>query len=239
MRSHAGSSLTRALPVLLGFTLVSGIYAAPALAQNNMPNDRMANRMEQDPYSVAYSAPLDYPFAAPGSLDLEHWSDYTRSRREPGFTTDAQRHANRLIEERAMRDGAFATVDKDTVDPMSLPYPYAAPGGMVLGHWSDYTGSSLAAGSATETRMDETRRMREQAWKADRWQSEDPLNTDPMPASYPFVAPGSLDLYHWSDYTKMKLEAGSVANTRYEKLHKRMGNERMQEDKDDQNTMSK
>jgi hypothetical protein len=208
----------------------------PAQAQNNpKPNDRMENRMQQDTF--AYPAPLDYPFAAPGTLHMEYWSDYTRSRREPGFTTDAWARASRLAEEQAIRDGAFATEDKSTVDPMSLPYPYAAPGGMVLSHWSDYTGSQLATGSATDARMDENRMVREQRMQEDRWRSEDPLNTDPMPASYPFAAPGSLDLYHWSDYTKMKMEAGSVANTRYEKLHKRLKNERTQEDQDDQNTL--
>jgi hypothetical protein len=40
---------------------------------------------------------------------------------------------------------------------------------------------------------------------------------DPMPLSYPYAAPGMLDMWHWTDYTRTKLEPGSVNDVQFER----------------------
>lgn len=40
---------------------------------------------------------------------------------------------------------------------------------------------------------------------------------DPMPLSYPYAAPASLDMRHWTDYTRTKLEPGSVSAVYFER----------------------
>jgi len=61
--------------------------------------------------------------------------------------------------------------------------------------------------------------------------TEEELNLDPMPLSYPQAAPGSLNLYHWKDYTETEMEAGSVNAMRRDKEHQldKERHERMKE----------
>jgi hypothetical protein len=40
--------------------------------------------------------------------------------------------------------------------------------------------------------------------------------TDPMPVSYPWASPGSLHLYHWTDYQEWSIKQGSVTEAREE-----------------------
>jgi hypothetical protein len=42
----------------------------------------------------------------------------------------------------------------------------------------------------------------------------DPAMTDPAPVGYPQAAPGSIDQYHWTDYTRKFLASGSVSEER-------------------------
>jgi len=58
---------------------------------------------------------------------------------------------------------------------------------------------------------------REMARKTDTDMSkddDDPLLVDPMPMSYPWAAPGSLNMYHWTDYTTKTPAPGSVQEER-------------------------
>ncbi len=98
-------------------------------------------------------APMNYMFASPGGLNIEHWKDYTQNTMEPGTPTDVRMHARRMEEERALRSHAF---DGDVMywDPEPMHYPFAAPGSLHLEHWKDYTRNELKPGSATDTRIE-------------------------------------------------------------------------------------
>lgn len=47
--------------------------------------------------------------------------------------------------------------------------------------------------------------------------STDPVDIDPAPMDYPAAAPGSLDVYHYTDYTHNDIAEGSVSDVRYRK----------------------
>ncbi len=47
--------------------------------------------------------------------------------------------------------------------------------------------------------------------------STDPVEIDPAPMNYPEAAPGSLDAYHFTDYTHNDISEGSVSDVRERK----------------------
>lgn len=58
---------------------------------------------------------------------------------------------------------------------------------------------------------DRMARMTEMDWDGD---ESDPTRVDPAPMSYPFAAPGGINLYHWTDYTRTNWAEGSVQDER-------------------------
>jgi hypothetical protein len=89
MRNRDGLLPGRVFPTLLGLALIVGVSAAPAFAQDNEGS--------RDPM------PLSYPMAAPGSLHLYHWTDYTRSEMAPGSAQEARQEQSRKEAERFHR----------------------------------------------------------------------------------------------------------------------------------------
>ncbi len=121
MRPHDGSPTKRALPMLLGFALTGWIGSAPAHAQNNnsqnnMPPSSMQNSTGNDAdinnemysmddfrnpdafYMIPDPAPMNYLFAPPGGLNLEHWTDYRQMNTAPGPPQDVRYRKRRALE---------------------------------------------------------------------------------------------------------------------------------------------
>jgi hypothetical protein len=114
MRTHDGSPTKTTLPMLLGLALVGWTGAMPAFAQNNSPNPNMTPapsmttqneaaydvmkddtarsvlglKPGQDPDTIPDPMPLNYPYAAPGGLQLQHYADYTKFEILPGSVND-------------------------------------------------------------------------------------------------------------------------------------------------------
>ena len=106
-------------------------------------------------------------------------------------------------------------------DPMSMSYPQAAPGGVHLYHWSDYTRTEIHSGSATDMRMDNEHKKMDHGGMMGMAMDDDDMMWDPAPLAYPQAAPGGTHLYHWKDYTQSEMEPGSVPDKRWEIRHKR------------------
>jgi hypothetical protein len=84
--------------MLLGLALAGCMAAAPAYAQDNATPDNQhlgtnpvergaidrPDDMNMDPAMIPDPAPLSYPFAAPASLNVQHWTDYNRNELAPG-----------------------------------------------------------------------------------------------------------------------------------------------------------
>jgi len=98
-----------------------------------------------------------YPNAAPGNLDLNHWTDYTKKHMAPGSATDAKMDK--------MAHDKMATMmheeDEEDLVPMTPSYPNAAPGSLDLNHWTDYRRTHMSPGSATDTRMEKMKKKDE------------------------------------------------------------------------------
>ncbi|HZO89973.1 MAG TPA: hypothetical protein VFB38_16705 [Chthonomonadaceae bacterium] len=221
MHTFAGKST---LAVFLGLVLAGGVSALPASAQDNTDNGTMERKATQiDPM------PVQYPMASPGSLDLNHWADYTQSRMEPGSAEEARRERQRMQDEQARERESEQRMsdyqDRTRVAPMPVQYPMASPGSLDLNHWADYTQSRLAPGSAEEARRERQRMQDERVMSDMPSDYEDRNQIDPMPVQYPMASPGSLDLNHWADYTQSRMEPGSAAEARMRR--QRMREERM------------
>src|SRR5579884_1495279 len=109
-----GSPTRRALPFLLGCTLAGWVGATPVFAQNAPmpdvtppPADSLeaAIMKDYDPDlgTVPYPAPLNYPFAAPGGLQVQHWKDLTQSELRPGSVDDVHYYVRRMEDEQYRR----------------------------------------------------------------------------------------------------------------------------------------
>lgn len=114
-------------------------------------------------------APLGYPFAGPGALHLYHFTDYSREGIAEGSASmkstenmekeDESRHdrmrwyGGRTVDENDM------TYYEEMRQPAPLGYPFAAPGGLHLYHWTDYTQEGMEEGSSTTKQMDNSERM--------------------------------------------------------------------------------
>jgi hypothetical protein len=209
MNTRKKMSSRLALSTLLGLALAGAALALPAFAEDSGSD------------STTDPMPLSYPFAAPGSLHVYHWTDYTRTDLAPGSAAD-QKRDNMMAEHKT----PISDTDMTNVDPLALSYPMAAPGSLHVYHWTDYTRTDLAPGSVTDQRWDNMKKIAEHRTLADEngyWSREyrDYMAfTDPMPLSYPFAAPGSLHVYHWTDYTRTDLAPGSTEDQKWDNMKK-------------------
>jgi hypothetical protein len=128
--------------------------------------------------------PLNYPFAAPGAVDLYHFHSYRGITLEAGSATDArwQKMRNKDMKRMQMmhespseterlnrsdNSAMYVPTDADMIDPAPIGYPFAAPGAIDLYHFRSYAGITLRSGSVTDARYQkqrdlDRRRMREQ-----------------------------------------------------------------------------
>ncbi len=221
--------------------------SAPMQKDSMMKSDKMQGNMMMDKnasaeehrmqtlgekfgdYKYIDPAPLNYPMAAPDSLDIYHFDSYTGDRIMAGSVVDHRMDKMMMADKTAMKmdkmnhrmtRGAYYD-DPFTADPAPVNYPLAAPSSLDLYHFSDYTMNELRTGSATDKKMDKMM-MQDKMVPGSRSFSrqsyyDNPYMADPAPVNYPLAAPASLDLYHFSDYTMNELRTGSAADTKMDK----------------------
>jgi len=129
---------------------------------------------DQPELAMTDPAPADYPFAAPGSLHIYHWKDYTKTELEPGSPQDVRVENERKIAQQQEEEqrqilfhrSFFDLTDQEQrdqlmLDPAPVNYPFAAPASLNLYHWKDYSKTELLPGSATDARVENERKLEE------------------------------------------------------------------------------
>ena len=180
-------------------------------------------------YKYIDPAPMNYPMAAPATLDLYHFDSYTGDRIMAGSVVD--HHMDKMMEtdKKAMEAdkmnhritrGAYHD-DPFTADPAPMNYPMAAPATLDLYTYTDYTMNKMTSANFMNMKTDRTM-MKDNMTPGSHGYSrqayyDDPFTADPAPVNYPFAAPASLDLYHFSDYSMDKLGTGSASDKKMEK----------------------
>lgn len=118
MQTHDSLLVRRTLTTVLGLAILGWTGAQPANAQatpkktpsvvtmDDRSKQAMAERDamdwdsdEADP-TLVDPAPLSYPFAPPGGLDLNHYTDYTKTTIAPGSAEDERQARLQLNEKR-------------------------------------------------------------------------------------------------------------------------------------------
>ncbi len=211
-----------ALTSVLGIALCASFGFGRAQAQDHMSkhdthSDRtmQSDGMMTDDYNDAAPAAPGYPTAAPGSLDLNHWTDFGRIHMRSGSAAEARMDMRRDRDHERMSKVARDEDEQDRL-PTTPSYPYSSPGALDLNHWSDITHKHMRAGSATETRLDKMRE-RDHDRMSSMAHEEEYEDILPMAPSYPATAPGALDLNHWTDLTAKHMSPGSATEERTEK----------------------
>lgn len=221
------SKTGRNVMTFAGVGLLSLVGAVSAVAQDRPMSGRMMNsksdmRMMNSDRSMsdddmAYPATMNYPIAAPGGLQLYHYTSYRRNMLADGSAWEtSERHE--MMMDRKLDRGSIKE-DSMMVDPMPLGYPLSSPGGLDLYHFRTYNGNDIVAGSATEARMDKMMAMDRQRRMETRIMDDEEM-ADPAPMSYPIAAPGGLDLYHYRTYRGNTLAEGSTRDAIEDKQKK-------------------
>ncbi len=172
MQTKRASRLSLTLPAALGLTLLTA--AGPVWAQVTKA-DAMSQASLNQPAPDVF--PPDYPYAAPGGLDLFHFTDYTMVNIAPGSAHDARMEMQRMATQRyvertgmggmnnsmpdsgGMMNGMMMTANGVMAAPGPVDYPYSAPGGLDLYHFTDFTRTETAPGSAFDARVEMERQM--------------------------------------------------------------------------------
>lgn len=132
-----------------------------------------------------------------------------------------------LADDDDMASDKVPMTDWEMTWPLPLTYPMAAPGGLNIYHYKDYSMTEFMAGSMQDHIEKMKRKRDEKIWKERQqiessWTAEDRARyarrnpIDPMNIDYPFATPGGLNMYHYKDYSMTDLEAGSVDDRRME-----------------------
>jgi len=204
---------SRMVTAVAGMALFGLTLSGSAMAQDRAMMDRDNNTIDED---FPDPAPLQYPIASPGGRDMYHWRTYRQDTMSLGSVDDA-----RMEHERRM-DARRSPIKEDPlmVDPASLEYPIAPPGGMDLYHFESYRGNTLIRGSVTDARWEQERARDARLYRETRF-TDDESMADPASLQYPIAPPGGLDLYHWRSYRQDTLSRGSVTDTREQVEKKR------------------
>ena len=212
--------------------------------QGNMMMDKNASAEERrmmtlgekfGDYKYVDPAPLNYPMAAPDSLNIYHFDSYTGDRIMAGSIEDHRMDKMMMADKTAMKmdkmnrpmtRGAYYD-DPFTADPAPVNYPLAAPGSLDLYHFSDYTMNKIGTGSATDKKMDKMMMQDKMMMKGNMMSGgrsftrqayyDNPFMADPAPVNYPLAAPGTLDLYHFRTYMENELMTGSASDAKMDK----------------------
>ena len=105
MKTQDGLLKRRVLPTLLGLSLFGCAAAVPAFAQSDRDHKTSHSTDWDDEKPMFDPAPMSYPQAAPGSLHLYHWKDYTQRKIENGSVSD-KRWDNEHKKEKKRRERA-------------------------------------------------------------------------------------------------------------------------------------
>lgn len=181
-------------------------------------------------YKYVDPAPLNYPMAAPASLDTYHFDSYTGDRIMAGSIDEHRTDKMMMADKTAMQmdkmnhrmtRGAYYD-DPFTADPAPVNYPLAAPASLDVYTFTDYTMNKIKSANFMNEKMDKMM-MKDNMTPGNRSftrQSyyDNPFMADPAPVNYPLAAPASLDLYHFSDYTMNELRTGSAADKKMDKM---------------------
>ena len=124
-----------------------------------------------------------------------------------------------------MRDsnmsGMMSMEDEDELMPVAPSYPWAAPGNLDMGHWTDFTRKHMRPGSAMDAKMDKMRDKSMRNSTAMMMHEEDEMDLMPVAPSYPWAPPGNLDMNHWTDYTRMHMRSGSAMDAKMDKMQQK------------------
>jgi hypothetical protein len=165
-----------------------------------------------------------YPYAAPGSLDMNHWTDYSRRHMRAGSASEA------MMDQRSKKMDAHgrmdSTEDERDLVPVAPGYPRVSPGAIDMYHWTDFTRKHMGVGSATDAKMDKMQ-MKDKEHMSNTMHEEDEEDLLPRAPSYPWAAPGSLDMNHWTDLREKHMQTGSATDTKAEKMKKKDQKKRM------------
>ncbi len=216
MFTFSNSSKTGAFTTLAGMALLGLTLVVPATAQDRpMNNSNMSmrnsdNRMND--MDMDDPAPLTYPIAPAGGLDLYHYRTYRENVLSPGSVTEKRMEQERMRDMRMHRETRF-TDDETMADPAPWDYPVAIPGGLDMYHYKTYRSNVLVPGSVTEARW-EKEHMRDMKLRSETHFTDDETMADPAPMTYPIAPAGGLDLYHYRTYRENVLSPGSVTEKR-------------------------
>jgi len=238
MRQTFKISTQLALTTVLSLALCTAVSLAGAqakMSKDKTSKDKMKTSKTMDDHSRMSGMSDDdsddgmpvnpmYPTAAPGSIDLNHWTDYTRKHMRTGSATEAK------MDKQSKKMDAHGRMDRmedeDELIPAAPSYPRVSPGGIDMYHWSDYTRKHLRQGSATDAKMDKMDK-KDRAMRSNTMTEEDEENLLPLTPSYPWAAPGTLDMNHWTDMRQKHMMAGSAADMKDENTKKRDQKKRM------------
>jgi hypothetical protein len=222
MRQDLRKSAKIALTSVLSIALCASIGLCGAQAQNKKSKDKMKmDTMHQDMMAnedmedAGVPVAPSYPWAAPGTLDLNHWSDYRMKRMHHGSATESRMD----MQNEKMKPGSMAMgsiEDEEDRMPTAPSYPNIQPGMIDMYHWTDYRHKRMKSGSASDARMDKERMK-------DKMVEEDVEDRMPLAPDYPYVNPGTVDMSHWTDYRQKHMAPGSASEARMDKMnHKEM-----------------
>ena len=130
-----------------------------------------------------------------------------------------------------MMPGSMMGDDMMMMEPAPVDYPFAAPGGIHLFHYTDYSHEAMEEGSASMKKMDNMemhhkmmhdKMMHDKMMSSSMMEDDDMMMAEPTPVGYPFAAPGGLHLYHYTDYSQEGVGEGSASMKKMEKMDKMM-----------------
>ena len=163
------------LSTVLGLAL-AGLCLGSAQAQSSS-RKMMKHEAKVMDERMKEPASIGYPFAAPATLHLYHYTDYTMEdiaeesatmkkmdnmkMRDDMMRDQAMMHDNRMMHEGYyMTDEDGMMMDEEMMmEPAPIGYPFAGPGALHLYHYTDYTMEGLAEQSSTMQKMDNMQKM--------------------------------------------------------------------------------
>ena len=217
-----------------------------AMMGNHMTDEGMMEDYMMDEAMMAQPVPIGYPFAAPGGLHLYHYTDSSMEAVGEGSSymkkMDNRWHHEMMMHDRMMREEAMMTENEKEMMMMPTPigYPFAAPAGLHLYHYTDFSHEAVAEGSSSMKQMDkmesdDNMKREQRKWYGNREVDENDMTMEeemkePAPIGYPFAAPGGLHLYHYTDYSMEGVGEGSAAMKKADNMEmrdKKMKKEKM------------
>jgi hypothetical protein len=171
---------------MVHFHSYRGINLMPGSAtEARYHRDRMQDEMKntssiKDNEEAADPAPINYPFAAPGTVDMSHFHTYRGINLMPGSPTD-ERYQKQTLKDQmpgasvqgsaqgdtsapySSREERSIEEDQEIADPGPINYPFAAPGTVDMAHFHGYRGINLEPGSVTDKQYEQQKQHPDRA----------------------------------------------------------------------------